>query len=83
MTYKVKVSSKGQITIPIEARRKLDLGKIVAMDLEENKLVIKQAPSMEDAWAILDGAPKPQKLSKREELLSKSFTKKDKQKRGY
>jgi AbrB family looped-hinge helix DNA binding protein len=83
MTYTATISSKGQITIPIEARRKLGLGKKVSINLEADRLVITQPPSMEDAWAILDAPAKNQKLSEREALLSEAFSKKDRQKRGY
>jgi len=82
MTYTATISSKGQITIPIEARRKLGLGKKISLELEADRLIIKQNKTMTDAWEILDKPPKPQKLSSREQRLSEVFTKKDKAKRG-
>ena len=79
MTYTVTVSSKGQITLPIAARRKLGLGKKVLLDLRGDELVIKQQPTIQDIWAIL-GAPTAKKtkphLSDREQLLSDIFTNK-------
>lgn len=83
--YTATVSSKGQITIPIEARRKLGLHDKVSIDLEDNKLTIKQPPTMEDVWAILDAPASGKGLSKREEhdAWARAAIEKDKRKRGY
>lgn len=76
MTYTATISSKGQITIPIEARRKLKLGKTIHLDIRGNELVIKAEPTIEEIRAILNAPSKPSKLSEREQVLSDIFTKK-------
>lgn len=83
--YTATVSSKGQITIPIEARRKLGLHKKVYIELRDDKLTIEQPPSMEDAWAILDAPAQGEGLSKRERRSPwvRAATAKDRRKRGY
>ena len=83
MTYSATISSKGQVTIPIEARRKLKLRKEVTFDIRGNELVMKPKPTKEDIWAVLDAPSKQSPLSDREALLAETFTEKDKQKRGY
>lgn len=83
MTYKVKISSKGQMTIPVEIRRQLNLHTNAVAELIDGALVVKQPPSMAEAWAILDAPAKTEPLSSRERQLSEVFSEKDKQNRGY
>ena len=83
MTYTTKISSKGQITIPIAARRQLGLTKTVQVSLQANQLVITGVPGMQAAWHILDTPVKGQGLSKREQQIAKTLAAKDKLKRGY
>jgi bifunctional DNA-binding transcriptional regulator/antitoxin component of YhaV-PrlF toxin-antitoxin module len=83
MTYTTKISSKGQITIPIAARRQLGLTKTVQVSLQANQLVITGVPGMQAAWQILDAPAKGKGLSTRERHIAKTMAAKDKLKRGY
>lgn len=85
MTYTATISSKGQITIPIEARRKLGLGKTIQLDIRGNELVIKAEPTIQDIWAIL-GTPSVGTMASQKELTSPwalAAQEKDRRLRGY
>jgi len=85
MTYIATISSKGQITIPIEVRRELQLNKKVSIDIDKKtgEAILRRPPTMADAWALLDEPSKQTKLSDKEQLLSVHFSEKDRRKRGY
>jgi len=85
MTYTATISSKGQITLPIELRKKLELSKKVHIDVDvkTGKATLSKPPSMADAWAILDAPSEPERLSEREQLLADHFSKEDLRTRGY
>ncbi len=85
MTYTARISSKGQITLPVEVRRGLQLSKKVNIDIDikGGKATLVKPPTMADAWAILDAPSKPEKLSKREQMLADHFAEEDRRIRGY
>jgi bifunctional DNA-binding transcriptional regulator/antitoxin component of YhaV-PrlF toxin-antitoxin module len=85
MTYTATISSKGQITIPIEARRKLKLGKTINLDIRGNELVIKAEPTIEEIRAILK-QPDSGDVASDKELNSPwsiAAQEKDRRLRGY
>ena len=47
-----KVSSKGQVVIPAEYRRKLRITRLVVISEEGGKLVVKPTTSLEDAFGV-------------------------------
>ncbi len=57
MTALAKVTSKGQITIPKEVRKMLDIqtGSIIVFEKEDDKLVVKAAKTLRDFKGILKG----------------------------
>ena len=85
MTYTATISSKGQITIPIEARRKLGLGKTIHLDIRGNELVIKSEPTIEEIRSILRQPSTGAKASKKElnSPMAIAAQEKDRRLRGY
>lgn len=61
MTYKVKISSKGQMTIPADIRRELGLHSVGTATVEDGKLVVKRQPTAEDLHKILGVDKNPPK----------------------
>lgn len=83
MTYEATISSKGQITIPVDIRRRLGLGKKINMSLSGNNLVINRKPGLEDMWRILDKPQRGLGLSEAELVRAQHLIIKDTKKRGY
>jgi AbrB family looped-hinge helix DNA binding protein len=52
MAVVAKVSSKGQVVIPAEYRRRLRITRMVVISEEGDKLVVKPTASLEDAFGI-------------------------------
>ena len=52
MKKAVRVSSKGQVVIPVEIRRKFNLKKMVSFKEHEGKVYIEPVMTMEDAFGI-------------------------------
>ncbi len=47
-----RVSSKGQVVIPAELRRKLKITRLVVISEERGKVVVRPTMSLEDAFGI-------------------------------
>ena len=75
MTYTATLSSQGQVTIPVEARRLLGLKKRVVFDVRGDELVIKKEPSFDEIRARLKKSTTVPKLSQREKAQSEHYTK--------
>ncbi|HLF85914.1 MAG TPA: AbrB/MazE/SpoVT family DNA-binding domain-containing protein [Nitrospiria bacterium] len=60
MFVTAKITSKGQITIPKEVRKILDLhtGSVIVFEKEENKIVIKPAKTLKEFKGFLKGTGK-------------------------
>ena len=60
MTVTAKITSKGQITLPKEVRKILDVGEgsVVVFEEEDNKIVIKSAKTLKEFKGILKGKSK-------------------------
>jgi AbrB family looped-hinge helix DNA binding protein len=60
MVVTAKITSKGQITIPKEIRKILDLhtGSVIAFEKEENKIVIRPARTLKEFKGFLKGKGK-------------------------
>jgi len=52
MAVVAKVSSKGQVVIPAEYRRRLRITRLVVISEEGGKLVVKPTTSLEDAFGV-------------------------------
>ena len=70
-----KISSKGQITIPIELRKKLNLvagGKLAFIDGEDGRVYVVNSSMLafETAQKSFDGVAKENGIKNEEELLS-------------
>jgi AbrB family looped-hinge helix DNA binding protein len=52
MKKAVKVSSKGQVVIPVEIRRKFNIKRMVAFKEHRGKVYIEPVMTMEDAFGI-------------------------------
>jgi len=52
MAVVAKVSSKGQVVLPAEYRRKLKITRLVVISEEGDKLVVKPTTSLEDAFGV-------------------------------
>ena len=52
MAVVARVSSKGQVVIPAEYRRKLRITRLVVISEEGDRLVVKPAASLEDAFGV-------------------------------
>lgn len=52
MTVVAKVSSKGQVVIPAEYRKRLRITRLVVISEEGDKLVVKPTASLEDAFGV-------------------------------
>lgn len=57
MSITAKISSKGQITLPKEVRKLLDLqtGSVVVFEKEDDKVVIKPAQTLKEFRGALKG----------------------------
>jgi AbrB family looped-hinge helix DNA binding protein len=66
MTYIASVSNKGQVTIPIAARRRFGLGKNIRFEVIDDMLTIKPVLSFSEIKALLKQPSKPNQLSDRE-----------------
>jgi len=60
MAVTAKIASKGQITLPKEVRKLLDVkeGSVIVFEEENNKIVIKSAKTLKDFKGILKGKSK-------------------------
>ncbi len=70
-----KISSKGQITIPIELRKKLNLvagGKLAFIDGEDGRVYVVNSSmlALKTAQKSFDGVAKENGIKNEEELLS-------------
>jgi AbrB family looped-hinge helix DNA binding protein len=83
MIYEATISSKGQITIPIEVRRSLGLGQKIRLTVTDDVLVIDRKPDAGDMWEILDKSQNGKGLSSVEISKTEHLIKKDRQNRGY
>lgn len=83
MNYETTISSKGQITIPVEVRRKLALGKKINMTLSGQSLVLSRKPDLDDMWDILNQTGKGAGLSVAESANVQHLLEKDRKNRGY
>ena len=83
MNYEATISSKGQITIPAEVRRKLQFGQRIKLSVAGERLVIERKPTVDDMWSVLDVGSSRGGLSPAEEVRAKELIAKDSQKRGY
>jgi AbrB family looped-hinge helix DNA binding protein len=83
MVYGSAISSKGQVTIPIDIRRKFGFEKRVIFYEDDGKLLMRREPKMQDVWEILDRKDKPGRLSKREDMIAEILVEKDRLKRGH
>ena len=52
MKKTVRVSTKGQVVIPVEIRRKFNIKKMVAFKEHKGKVYIEPVMTMEDAFGI-------------------------------
>ncbi|MFN3655364.1 MAG: AbrB/MazE/SpoVT family DNA-binding domain-containing protein [Candidatus Nitrosotenuis sp.] len=52
MKKAVRVSSKGQVVIPVEIRRKFNIKKMVSFKERDGKVYIEPVMTMEDAFGI-------------------------------
>lgn len=52
MKKAVRVSSKGQVVIPVKMRRKFNIKKMVAFKEERGRIYIEPVMTMEDAFGI-------------------------------
>ena len=52
MAVVAKVSSKGQVVIPAEYRKRLRITRLVVISEEGGKLVVKPTDSLEDAFGV-------------------------------
>jgi len=52
MKKTVRVSSKGQVVIPVEMRRKFNIKKMVAFKEERGRIYVEPVMTMEDAFGI-------------------------------
>ena len=61
MITTAKITSKGQITLPKEVRRLLDVGtgSVVVFEREDDKIVIKPARTLREFKGILKGKAAP------------------------
>jgi antitoxin PrlF len=61
MVIAAKVSSKGQITLPKQIRKLLnvDTGSVVVFETKENNVFIKQAKTLSEFRGILKGKATP------------------------
>lgn len=57
MVVTAKITSKGQITLPKEVRKLLDVGtgSVVLFEKEDDKIVIKPAKTLRDLKGVLRG----------------------------
>ena len=57
MVIAAKVTSKGQITIPLQVRRllKVDPGSVVIFETKEDKVLLKPAKTLSEFRGILKG----------------------------
>lgn len=56
LRYKVKVSSKGQIVIPVEVRDRYGFTKgteLIVTTLDENRLLLERVPRLSDFFGFL------------------------------
>ena len=60
MAVTAKITSKGQITLPKEVRKLLDVekGSVVVFEKEDDKIVIKSAKTLKEFRGILKGKGK-------------------------
>lgn len=60
MVVTAKISSKGQITLPKEVRKLLDVkeGSVVVFEKEDDRIVIKTAKTIKDFKGFLKGKGK-------------------------
>lgn len=60
MVVTAKITSKGQITLPKEVRRLLDVqeGSVVVFEQEDDRIVIKTAKTIKDFKGVLKGKGK-------------------------
>ncbi len=60
MVVTAKITSKGQITLPKEVRRLLDVqeGSVVVFEQEDDRIVIKPAKTIKDFKGVLKGKDK-------------------------
>lgn len=87
MTYKATISSKGQITIPIEARRKLGLKRRVVFEISENALIIRREPTLDEIRAVFNRLPKEKDVglsdSERSNPMVQEIIRKHERTRGH
>lgn len=52
MTYQSRLSSKGQVTVPVEVRKKLHLepGDTVVYEIEDERAILRRADSFDVAF---------------------------------
>ncbi|MCL5672459.1 MAG: AbrB/MazE/SpoVT family DNA-binding domain-containing protein [Nitrososphaerota archaeon] len=55
MAVVAKVSSKGQVVIPAEYRKKLRITRLVVISEEGGRLVVEPTASLEDAFGVDGG----------------------------
>ncbi len=57
MAITAKVTSKGQITIPLQVRKllKVDPGSVIIFEIEEDKVLLKPAKTLSEFRGILKG----------------------------
>jgi AbrB family looped-hinge helix DNA binding protein len=84
MQYTTSISSKGQITIPVDARRRLGLNKKVQIEIRKHEVVLRQPPSMENVWKVLSEPSRGAGLSNTEKNNPRvsALIQKEKLKRG-
>lgn len=60
MVVTAKITSKGQITLPKEVRKLLDVqeGSVVVFEKEDDRIVIKTAKTLKDFKGVLKGRGK-------------------------
>mgnify|MGYP001019131808 CR=1 FL=1 len=85
MTYTATISSQGQVTIPVKVRRQLGLKRKVVFDVQDDQLILRREPTLEDIRAILKGTKKSHQVSEseRNNPWAQAAVAKDKQTRGY
>ena len=66
MVIAAKVTSKGQITIPLQVRRllKVDPGSVVIFETEEDKVLLKPAKTLSEFRGILKDKAAPADFDK-------------------
>jgi antitoxin PrlF len=78
MVVAAKVSSKGQITLPKQIRRLLnvDTGSVIIFETEENNVFLKPAKTLSEFRGMLKGKATPADLDKMRAMVKEHVARK-------